>query len=47
MEDSEGIAAALDAALDRSIAATFDPWTERARPKTANQFKNVLEGEDA
>jgi len=46
LEDSDGIVAALDAALEKSIAATFDPWTERARPKTANQFADVLAGED-
>jgi nitrite reductase (NADH) large subunit len=47
MQDSDGIAAALDAALEKSIAATFDPWTERTQPKTANQFETVLEAEDA
>ena len=46
MDDSDGIAAALDAAMEKSIAATFDPWTERARPKTANQFEDVLAGDD-
>ena len=44
LDDSDGIADALDAALEKSIAATFDPWTERARPKTANQFEDVLAG---
>ena len=38
VQDSDGIAAALDAAMEESIAATFDPWTERDDPKTANQF---------
>ena len=46
MQDSDGIAADLDAALEKSIAATFDPWTERDDPKTANQFESVLEMED-
>jgi hypothetical protein len=46
LDDSDGIAGALDAALEKSIAATFDPWTERARPKTANQFEDVLVGEE-
>ncbi len=46
LDDSDGIADALDAALEKSIAATFDPWTERARPKTANQFEDVLAGEE-
>jgi nitrite reductase (NADH) large subunit len=47
MEDSDRIAEALDAALEKSVAATFDPWTERSRPKTQNQFADVLEVEDA
>jgi nitrite reductase (NADH) large subunit len=46
MQDSDGIAAELDAALEKSIAATFDPWTERDDPKTANQFESVLAMED-
>ena len=46
LEDSDGIVAALDAALEKSIAATFDPWKERSRPKTANQFEDVLAMED-
>nr|WP_294524173.1 nitrite reductase large subunit NirB [uncultured Rhodopila sp.] len=46
MQDSDGIAAELDAALEKSIAATFDPWTERDEPKTANQFESVLAMED-
>ena len=27
------------------LAATFDPWTERSRPKTANQFEEILVAE--
>ena len=27
------------------LAATFDPWTERSRPKTANQFVEILAAE--
>jgi nitrite reductase (NADH) large subunit len=46
MDDSDGIVPALDAALEKSIAATFDPWTERQRPKTANQFESVLAGDE-
>jgi len=46
LEDSDGIVGALDAALEKSIAATFDPWKERAKPKTANQFEDVLAGDD-
>jgi|SRR3954453_13858080 NAD(P)H-nitrite reductase large subunit len=46
LEDSDGIVAALDAVLEKSIADTFDPWTERAEPRTANQFGSVLAGEE-
>jgi NAD(P)H-nitrite reductase large subunit len=39
VDDSEGIAAELDAAIDASTAAAVkDPWLERDAPKTANQF---------
>jgi nitrite reductase (NADH) large subunit len=43
LEDSDGIVADLDAALEKSIAATADPWKEREKPKTPNQFEDVLE----
>jgi nitrite reductase (NADH) large subunit len=46
LDDSDGIVPALDAALEKSIAATVDPWTERVEPKTANQFEAVLAGEE-
>jgi nitrite reductase (NADH) large subunit len=38
VEDSDGIASALDAAMDAATAAVRDPWLERVAPKTANQF---------
>jgi nitrite reductase (NADH) large subunit len=38
VDDSEGIAEALDAAMEAATAATKDPWLERTKPKTANQF---------
>jgi nitrite reductase (NADH) large subunit len=39
VDDSDGIAAELDAAIDASTAAAKkDPWLERDVPKTANQF---------
>ncbi len=38
VDDSEGLAAELDAAIDASSAATYDPWLERDEPATANQF---------
>jgi nitrite reductase (NADH) large subunit len=46
LEDSDGIVGALDAALEKSIAAAYDPWKERSKPVTANQFEDVLAGDD-
>jgi nitrite reductase (NADH) large subunit len=45
VEDSEGIAAALDAAMKASTDAAYDPWKEAAAPKTANQFASLLPAE--
>ena len=45
IEDSEGIAEALDAAMDASCAAVKDPWKERSEPKTANQFASRIPAE--
>jgi nitrite reductase (NADH) large subunit len=42
VEDSEGIGAALDAAMEASVAATYDPWKERSAEKTANQFAGLI-----
>ena len=42
VEDSEGICADLDAAMEASIAATVDPWLEAVAPKTANQFTSLI-----
>jgi nitrite reductase (NADH) large subunit len=42
VDDSEGIAERLDAALQRSVDAYVDPWREAYAPKTENQFKNLL-----
>ncbi len=42
VEDSEGIGAALDAAMQASIDAAYDPWLEANKPKTANQFADVI-----
>jgi hypothetical protein len=39
VDDRDGIAVRLDAAMERSIADYADPWqSEAARPATANQF---------
>ncbi len=42
VEDSEGIAARLDAEIQASVAAYKDPWREAYAPATANQFVNLL-----
>jgi nitrite reductase (NADH) large subunit len=42
VDDSDGIAADLDAAMDASIAAYTDPWKERADPATPGQFRTSL-----
>jgi nitrite reductase (NADH) large subunit len=42
MEDSDGIAADLDAAMAKSVAAYRDPWQERAALVTPGQFRTAL-----
>jgi len=42
VEDSEGIAARLDEALERSVASYRDPWLEAVKPATPHQFASVL-----
>jgi nitrite reductase (NADH) large subunit len=42
VDDSEGIAARLDAAMDKSVAGYRDPWREAYAPATANQFESLL-----
>jgi nitrite reductase (NADH) large subunit len=43
VDDSDGIAAELDAAIDASTsAAKKDPWLERDTPATANQFAAAI-----
>ena len=42
VEDSEDTAAALDAAMQSSVDAAYDPWRESAAPKTANQFAALI-----
>src|SRR5215469_5733202 len=41
VEDSEKIAANLDSAIARSIAAYKDPWLEATAPVTVNQFSSA------
>ena len=42
IDDSEALVEALDAAMQRSVDATYDPWLEAATPRTANQFAAIL-----
>jgi nitrite reductase (NADH) large subunit len=42
VDDADGIAATLDAEMERSVAATSDPWKERDTPKTENQFAALI-----
>ncbi|WP_428377671.1 nitrite reductase large subunit NirB [Lichenicoccus sp.] len=42
VDDSDGIVEALDAAMQRSVDAAYDPWQEAMRPRTANQFSGLL-----
>jgi nitrite reductase (NADH) large subunit len=46
VEDADGIASELDAAMQASVEATRDPWLERDLPKTANQFASSIATED-
>ncbi|WP_444947967.1 nitrite reductase large subunit NirB [Micromonospora ureilytica] len=42
VDDSDGIAAQLDAAMAASVAAYRDPWLERREPVTPGQFRTSL-----
>jgi nitrite reductase (NADH) large subunit len=42
VEDSEGIAARLDADMQKAVDAYLDPWTEREEPVTPGQFRTSL-----
>jgi nitrite reductase (NADH) large subunit len=42
VEDCEGLGAALDAAMQASVDAAYDPWKEATAPKTTNQFTSVI-----
>ncbi|MDQ6869496.1 MAG: nitrite reductase large subunit NirB [Pseudomonadota bacterium] len=42
VEDCEGLGAALDAAMQASVDAAYDPWKEATAPKTVNQFASVI-----
>jgi nitrite reductase (NADH) large subunit len=48
IDDADGIAEALDAAMDKSCAeALKDPWKEATVPKTANQFADLIPAGEA
>jgi nitrite reductase (NADH) large subunit len=42
VDDEEGIAERLDAAVQGAVDAYVDPWTEAEAPKTSGQFADVL-----
>jgi nitrite reductase (NADH) large subunit len=42
VDDSEGIAARLDAAMQATVDAYVDPWLEADQPATPNQFVSTL-----
>jgi hypothetical protein len=42
VDDSDGIAARLDADMNASVAAYRDPWLERREPATPGQFRTSL-----
>lgn len=42
VDDSDGIAARLDADMQKSIDAYVDPWTDGANPVTPGQFRTAL-----
>ena len=42
VDDSDGIAADLDAAIQASVGSYRDPWKERAEPATPGQFRTSL-----
>jgi nitrite reductase (NADH) large subunit len=42
VDDSEGVAARLDAAMQATVDAYVDPWLEADQPATPNQFVSTL-----
>ena len=45
VDDAQGMAARLDANMQASTDAAYDPWKEATRPKTPNQFASVIMAE--
>ena len=46
VEDSEGTAERLEAAMQASVDAYRDPWQEAAAPKTPHQFASLVPAEE-
>ncbi|WP_229069962.1 nitrite reductase large subunit NirB [Actinoplanes sp. DH11] len=42
VDDADGVAADLDAAVEEAVQAYKDPWKERAEPATPGQFRTSL-----
>jgi nitrite reductase (NADH) large subunit len=42
VDDAEGIAARLDAEMQKAVDAYVDPWKEREQPATPGQFRTAL-----
>ncbi len=42
VDDSEGICARLDQAMQELIDAYVDPWLERDAPATSHQFTSLV-----
>ena len=42
VDDRDGIAATLDANMQASTDAAYDPWKEAIKPRTENQFASVI-----
>ena len=42
VEDAEGMAAQLDANMQKSIDAYRDPWSDGRKPVTQGQFRTSL-----
>ncbi len=47
VEDSEGIAAQLDADIEAAVAGYVDPWDEAVKPHHPSQFVNILNAKEA
>ena len=47
VDDCEGLGAVLDAAMQASVDATYDPWKEATAPKTVNQFTSIIAAVEA